>query len=55
MLDAELSGGLGDTRFVTDQHNRHILQLQPGLNSIPLDDIDMRVGERLGGRKYGQV
>ena len=50
-FDAELPGRLRDAGFVADQDHLHILQARPGLDGIALDDVDMRVGERLGSRK----
>ena len=52
--DAKFPGGLADPGLITNQDNFNILQPHPGLDGVPLDDIDMRIGERLGGRENGK-
>ena len=54
ILDAKFLRGFGNPRFVTDKDDINIIEARPSMDSITLDDVDMRVGERFWSRKDGQ-
>ena len=51
---AHFPGCLGDARLITNDKDLNILQPDPGLESISLDDSNVRISKRLGRRKDSQ-
>ena len=52
--EAKLACQPGNARLITNQNNFHILQVHPGLDSIPLDGVDVRISKWLGSSEDRQ-